>query len=117
VGNKNEIVPISVQKADGTEYEPLSLHSLFASLNRYLKEKSYPEQVMESSCFTKTRESIRAKQNSLKVLVNHMPLVPYLTMKSEPTAHVHLSTHFGGTIQCILGYEAAEKTKNFVGET
>ncbi|CAB4005042.1 zinc finger MYM-type 2-like [Paramuricea clavata] len=58
----------AVLSADGSEYEPLSLRSIFASFNRHLKEKDYPEQIIESPCFNKTREALKAKQKELKSL-------------------------------------------------
>ena len=58
----------TVRKLDGTDYEPISLRSIFSSLSRYLKDKGHPEQILESPYFNKTRESLKAKQKELKSL-------------------------------------------------
>jgi hypothetical protein len=58
----------AARKADSSKYEPLSLRSIFASFYCYLKEKHYPEQIIESPCFYKTKESLKSKQKELKRL-------------------------------------------------
>ena len=51
---------VSVRKHDGSDYQPSSLRSMFASIERYLKKKSYGFAVINSIEFTVTREVLKA---------------------------------------------------------
>ena len=57
---------VSVRKQDGSDYEPSSLRCLVASIERYLKKKSYGFSVINSIEFAGTREVLKAKQKVLK---------------------------------------------------
>ena len=58
------IVP--VRKQDGSDYEPSSLRCMVASIERYVKKKSYGFSVINSIEFAGTREILKAKQKGLK---------------------------------------------------
>ena len=57
---------VSVRKQDGSDYEPSSLRCMVASIERYLKKKSYGFSVINSIEFAGTREVLKAKQKALK---------------------------------------------------
>ena len=57
---------ISVRTKDGNEYEPSSLRSLLASIERYLKKNNYCVTVINDQAFEKTRRVLTSKQKELK---------------------------------------------------
>ena len=57
---------LSFRKKDGTEYEPQTLRSYPASLNRYLKGRKYGVDLQEDSAFSKAMSALKAKQRQLK---------------------------------------------------
>ena len=57
---------VSVRKQDGSDYEPSPLRCMVASIERYLKKKSYDFSVINSIEFAGTREVLKAKQKALK---------------------------------------------------
>ena len=57
---------ISVHKQDGSNYEPSLLQCMVASIERYLKRKSYGFLVINSIEFAGNREVLKAKQKVLK---------------------------------------------------
>ena len=52
---------VSVRKQDGSDYEPSSLRCMVASIERYLKKKSYGFSVINSIEFAGTREGVLLK--------------------------------------------------------
>ena len=56
----------SVRRKDGGEYEPSSLRSLLASVERHLKKNSYPANIFSDRQFELTRRCLQSKQNELK---------------------------------------------------
>ena len=57
---------VSVKKKDGGEYEPTTLRSFITSFDRYLRKKGYPTTITDGQEFSKTRETLVAKQKELK---------------------------------------------------
>ena len=57
---------ISVRTKDDKEYEPSSLRSLLASIERYLKKNNYCVSVINDQPFEKTRRVLASKQKELK---------------------------------------------------
>ena len=56
----------SVRRKDGGEYEPSSLRSLLASVERHLKKNSYPASIFSDRQFELTRRCLQSKQNELR---------------------------------------------------
>ena len=56
----------SVRRKDGGEYEPSSLRSLLASVERHLKKNSYPASIFSDRQFELTRRCLQSKQKELK---------------------------------------------------
>ena len=54
----------NVRKADNTEYEPDTLRSFMLSIERYLKSRQYPCNILESPVFTPCREVIQEKRDT-----------------------------------------------------
>jgi len=54
----------NVRKADNTEYEPDTLRSFMLSIERYLKSRQYPCNILESPVFAGCREVIQEKRDS-----------------------------------------------------
>ena len=57
---------VSVKKKDGGEYEPTTLRSFISSFDRYLRKKGYSTTIIDGEEFSKTRETLVAKQKELK---------------------------------------------------
>ena len=57
---------VSVRKQDGSDYEPSLLQCMVASIERYLKKKSYDFSVINSIEFAGTQEVLKTKQKALK---------------------------------------------------
>ncbi|ESO87288.1 hypothetical protein LOTGIDRAFT_229375 [Lottia gigantea] len=55
-----------VKKTDKTEYEPCSLRSMMASIERFLKINGYPSSLTRDSCFANTRYTLKLKQKVLR---------------------------------------------------
>ena len=56
----------SVRREDGGEYEPSSLRSLLASVERHLKKNGYPASIFSDRQFELTRRCLQSKQKELK---------------------------------------------------
>ena len=56
----------SVRRKDGGEYEPSSLRSLLASIERHLKKNIYPASIFSDRQFELTRRYLQSKQKELK---------------------------------------------------
>jgi hypothetical protein len=54
----------NVRKADNTEYEPDTLRSFMLSIERYLKSRKYPYNILESPVFAGCREVIQEKRDT-----------------------------------------------------
>ena len=54
----------NVRKADNTEYEPDTLRSFMLSIERYLKSRQYPCNILESPVFASCREVIQEKRDT-----------------------------------------------------
>ena len=54
----------NVRKADNTEYEPDTLRSFMLSIERYLKSRKYPYNILESPVFAVCREVIQEKRDT-----------------------------------------------------
>ena len=54
----------NVRKADNTEYEPDTLRSFMLSIERYLKSRKYPCNILESPVFAACREVIQEKRDT-----------------------------------------------------
>ena len=54
----------NVRKADNTEYEPDTLRSFMLSIERYLKSRKYPCNILESPIFASCREVIQEKRDT-----------------------------------------------------
>lgn len=54
----------NVRKADNTEYEPDTLRSFMLSIERYLKSRQYPCNILESPVFAACREVIQEKRDT-----------------------------------------------------
>ena len=66
----------NTKKFDGTEYEPDTLRSFLLSIERYLKSKNYPYNLMESPLFQSCRQIIANKREEWKKLgMNNHPKV------------------------------------------
>lgn len=57
---------VSVKKKDRAEYERTTLRSFISSFDRYLRKKGYPTTIIDGQEFSKTRETLVAKQKELK---------------------------------------------------
>ena len=57
---------INVKKQNGDDYEPSSISGFVSSLDRYLKGKRYPHQVIENNLFPHVNSALRAKMQYLK---------------------------------------------------
>ncbi|PFX13663.1 Uncharacterized protein KIAA1958-like [Stylophora pistillata] len=55
-----------VRKKDGDDYEPESLKIIQSAIERYLKEKNYPLNIVQSREFHSSREILNAKAISLR---------------------------------------------------
>lgn len=64
----------NTKKFDGTQYEPDTLRSFLLSIERYLKSKNYPYNLMESPLFQSCRQVIVNKREEWKKLglTNHL---------------------------------------------
>ena len=56
----------TIRQKDQSQYEPSSLRSIFASLERYLKTNKYSYSLFNECRFEKAREALRSKQKELK---------------------------------------------------
>ena len=59
-------LPANFRRKDGGEYEPSSLRSLLASVERHLKKNSYPASIFSDRQFELTRRCLQSKQKELK---------------------------------------------------
>lgn len=50
------------KRLDGTDYEPDSITSIYGSIDRYLREKSYPVSIMDGGALKNAREMVEAKR-------------------------------------------------------
>ena len=57
---------LGVRKQDGSNYEPASLRSIIASIERFLKKKNYGYSIINSVEFSGCRDVLKAKQKQLK---------------------------------------------------
>ena len=57
---------VFLRKQDGSDYEPSSLRCMVASIERYVKKKSYGFSVINSIEFAGTPEVLKEKQKALK---------------------------------------------------
>ena len=57
---------VKINKENGENYEPSTLDGFKASIERYLKEKYYPESIITSRVFYKTREALKARKIAVK---------------------------------------------------
>ena len=55
-----------VRKKDGSEYEPDSLRVMQASLDRYLRQKSYSASIINGREFKKSQETLNSKAKCLR---------------------------------------------------
>lgn len=55
-----------LKKVNGQPYEPTTLNGIKSGIERYLKQKEYPECLITSRSFLKTREVIKAKMIAAK---------------------------------------------------
>ena len=55
-----------MQRVYGGEYEPSSLRSLLASVERHLKKNCYPASIFSDRQFELTRRCLQSKQKELK---------------------------------------------------
>ena len=55
-----------VRKKDGSEYEPDSLRVMQASLDRYLRQKNYPDSIISGREFRKSQETLNSKAKVLR---------------------------------------------------
>ena len=67
----------SVRRKDGGEYEPSSLRSLLASVERYLKKNSYPASVFSDRQFELTRRCLQPKQKELNLSMYITNIIPH----------------------------------------
>ena len=54
----------TVTKLDGGEYEPITIPGIMGSLDRYLREHDYQENVQHSALFKCARDMVKAKDLS-----------------------------------------------------
>jgi hypothetical protein len=57
---------ISVRKKDGKEFEPTTLRSYLASIDRHCKENGYPKSLVKDHEFSTSRAALKSKQKDLK---------------------------------------------------
>ena len=57
---------MKAKKSDGSDYEPSSMTNMMCSINRYLKEHHYPENIHTGQSFSHSREVLVAKRKLLK---------------------------------------------------
>ena len=57
---------ISVQKKDGSEYEPTTLRCYLASFDLFLQENHCEKSLIKDAEFTRTRSALKSKQKDLK---------------------------------------------------
>ena len=57
---------MQLKKKDGTDYEPTTIGSFNASIERYLRENMYQACLMSDRAFIRLREVIKAKKSNLK---------------------------------------------------
>ena len=55
-----------VRKRDGSEYVPNSLRVMQASIDRYLRQKNYPDSIISGRQFKKSQETLNLKAKSLR---------------------------------------------------
>ena len=55
-----------IRKKDGEEYEPDSLKVMHASLDRYLKEKKYPESILNGKAFSSSKAVLEGYARNLR---------------------------------------------------
>ena len=58
---------VSVRQNNGAEYEPSTLRNMLSSFERYLKQRNYPESLVNSVKFAKCRTALKSKQKNLKM--------------------------------------------------
>ena len=56
----------TVTKIDGREYEPSTITGIMGSLDRYLHEHDYQENIQHSALFKSARDMVKAKRSFLK---------------------------------------------------
>ena len=56
----------TVTKLDGGEYEPSTITGIMGSLDRYLREHDFRENIQHSALFKSTRDMVKAKRSFLK---------------------------------------------------
>ena len=56
----------TVTKLDGGEYEPSTITGIMGSLDRYLREHDYQENIQHSALFKSARDMVKAKRSFLK---------------------------------------------------
>ena len=52
---------VEITKKDGTDYKPDSLRVMQAAIDRYLRHKNYPANIIIAREFTKSQETLDAK--------------------------------------------------------
>ena len=57
---------VEARKTDGSEYEPDSLRAMQASIDRYLRQKSYLESIITGREFRRSQETLKSKANLLR---------------------------------------------------
>ena len=57
---------VEVRKKDGSEYEPDSLRVMQASIDRYPRQKNYPDSVISGRQFKKSQETLNSKAKLLR---------------------------------------------------
>ena len=57
---------VCVRRKDGKEYEPTTLRAMFSSIERYLREWSYPKSLINDVVFSTARNALKSKQKELK---------------------------------------------------
>ena len=57
---------VEVRKKDGSEYEPDSLRVMQASIDRYLRQKNYPDSIISGREFKKSQETLNSKAKLLR---------------------------------------------------
>ena len=55
-----------LSKADGSEYEPGTITSVYCSIDRYLRKKGYPHVITKDDYFKCTKEVVEAKRKLVK---------------------------------------------------
>ena len=57
---------VTLQKQDGSDYEPSTIECIKSSIERHLRDKYYPVSIINDRVFSKLRDALKAKKTSLK---------------------------------------------------